>query len=215
MTLRFQNVSKTFNNRKVLDRMSRSFSAGLYALHGANGIGKSTLLSILAGILEPDSGDIDINGCSLRGSPETAKASLSYVPDDCPVYPFMRGRELLEFVSQAKHAAVTPEVESLIDQFGLRQYLDTRFGQMSLGTQKKMMLAAAWVGAPAVLLLDEPSNGLDRATREVLIGRLRDMSPRAAVLMSTHDADFATAVGAEIIPFAALQDMGADAGETR
>ena len=215
MMLRFDNVSKSFNKRKVLDGMSRNFPTGLYALHGSNGIGKSTLLAILAGILAPDSGAIDIDGCSLLGSPEAAKAKLSFVPDDCPVYPFMRGRELLQFVAQAKRVTVTQKVEDLIDQFGMRHYLDTRFGQMSLGTQKKMMLAAAWIGEPSVLLLDEPSNGLDGATRDVLIARLRDMGRNAVVLMSTHDADFATAVGAEVIAFASLQGAGTPVGAAR
>ncbi len=206
MTLRFHHISKAFGNRKVLDDASHAFEPGLYALHGPNGIGKSTLLSILAGILEPDAGRIEVDGHDLRAAPRAAKARLSYVPDECPVYPFMTGHELLDFVARAKQTTVGPEVGVLLDCFGLRPYLATRFGQMSLGTQKKTMLAAAWIGAPAVLLMDEPSNGLDQATRDVLIGRVRELRERAVVLMSTHDADFARSVGAEVLPFAVLHE---------
>ncbi|PUE53060.1 ABC transporter ATP-binding protein [Limnohabitans sp. 2KL-17] len=202
--LRFQDVSKTFGYRKVLDRMSHAFGHGLYALHGPNGVGKSTLLSILAGIQEPDAGEIEIAGHNLRRTPLAAKAALSYVPDECPIYPFMTGRELLEFVARAKGASIDPDIEALVDSFALEPHLDSRYGQMSLGTQKKTLLAAAWIGRPTVMLMDEPSNGLDLATREVLMTRLRYMRERTLVLISTHDAEFAHGIGAQVLPFSEL-----------
>lgn len=205
MTLRFHDISKAFGHRKVLDRVGHAFAPGLYALHGPNGIGKSTLLTILAGIQAPDAGTVRIDGHDLLAEPVRAKARLAFVPDDCPVYPFMRGRDLLDLVAQAKHTRVDARVDALVARLGLQPHLPTRFGQMSLGTQKKMLLAAAWIGHPAVLLLDEPSNALDQATRGVLIEELGALRDRAVVLMSTHDADFARVVGAEIIPFERLQ----------
>lgn len=205
MTLRFHNLAKSFGNRKVLDGASHAFGTGLYALQGPNGVGKSTLLSILAGILEPDGGEIEVAGHSLRTAPAKAKAHLSYVPDECPIYPFMTGYELLQLVAQAKCTSIGPDVTSLLERFALTPYLETRFGQMSLGTQKKTMLAAAWVGQPRVMLLDEPSNGLDFATRDVLIERLCEMRERALVLISTHDDEFVQGIGAELLPFSRLQ----------
>ena len=205
MSLSFHRVSKAFGRSKVLEGASHTFAPGLYALHGPNGIGKSTLLSILAGILEPDEGEVHIDGHSVQNDPVAAKARLSYVPDECPIYPFMTGRELLQFIARAKRTAISPEVEALIDRFRLHPYLDTRFGHMSLGTQKKTMLVAAWIGSPAVLLMDEPSNGLDQATRDVLAECLQALRERCVVLMSTHDAEFARMVGAGVIPFAELR----------
>ncbi|WP_265257241.1 ABC transporter ATP-binding protein [Verminephrobacter aporrectodeae] len=204
MTLRFHNISKTFGYQKVLDRVSYAFGTGLYALHGSNGIGKSTLLSILAGILEPDAGEIEVAGHSLHSAPLEAKARLSYVPDKCPIYPFMTGCELLQFVARAKGTSICPDVEALVESFALGAYLNTRFGQMSLGTQKKTMLASAWIGQPSVMLMDEPSNGLDLATRDVLIARIRQMREKALILISTHDAEFAQSTGAEVLPFSKL-----------
>ena len=204
MSLRFYNLSIAFGHRKVLDRLSYSFDSGLYALHGPNGVGKSTLLSILAGILEPDAGEVEIAGHSLHRAPLKAKARLSYVPDECPIYPFMTGRELLQFVARAKGASICPDVEALVERFSLTAYLDVLFGQMSLGTQKKIMLASAWIGRPSVILMDEPSNGLDLATRDVLMARIRQMDGKALVLISTHDAEFARGIGAQVLPFAKL-----------
>lgn len=212
VTLRFHDVSKSFGHRKVLDKASYAFGTGLYALHGPNGIGKSTLLAVLAGILEPDAGEIEIEGHALRSSPRAAKKRLSYVPDECPVYPFMTGRELLEFVARAKGTSIAPDVAALVESLALGPYLDTRFGQMSLGTQKKTMLASAWIGRPAVMLMDEPSNGLDVVTRDVLIARVREMRGHTLVLMSTHDAEFAQSVGAELLAFSSLNGPGQEAG---
>lgn len=205
MTLRLRDISKAFGHRKVLDRVSYAFTPGLYALHGPNGIGKSTLLTILAGIQVPDAGSVEIDGIDLLAAPERAKARLAFVPDDGPVYPFLTGRDLLDLVASAKRARLEPRTDALIDRLGLRPHLTTRFSQMSLGTQKKTLLAAAWIGNPSVVLMDEPSNALDQVTRGVLIEALKALRNSTVVVMSTHDADFARAVGAEIIPFASLQ----------
>lgn len=202
--LRFEQLSKSYGGMPVLDRLSRHFTPGAYALRGPNGIGKSTLLRVLAGVTEPDSGGIWIDGVQMDAVSGTAKARLAYAPDECPAYPFMTGRELLDFVAWAKCCAVSAEVLGIVERFGLDRHLCTRCGAMSLGTQKKLMLAASWIGNPAVLLFDEPSNGLDVDARSVLIALLRAKARDAVALISTHDHGFAQAVGAEVIEFAAL-----------
>jgi ABC-2 type transport system ATP-binding protein len=199
--LRFEGICKSYGGRTVLDAIGHRFAPGAHALAGPNGIGKSTLLRVLAGVVEPDGGAVWVDGLALRDTPETAKARLSYVPDECPVYPFITGRELLAFVAYAKRCPLTPQVLGIAAGFGLARHLDTRCGGMSLGTQKKLMLAAAWIGEPAVLLLDEPSNGLDVDSRALLVDLLRRKSRDAVVLMSTHDRAFAEAAGAVTLAF--------------
>ncbi|KAF1047447.1 MAG: putative ABC transporter ATP-binding protein YxlF [Xylophilus sp.] len=203
--LRVHEVSKAFGRRTVLRQVSHSFAPGLHALQGPNGIGKSTLLTILAGIQAPDSGTVIVDGHDLLAAPVQAKARLAFVPDDGPVYPFLTGRDLLDLVAQAKRARVDARIARLIERLGLAPHLSTRFGQMSLGTQKKTLLAAAWIGQPAVLLLDEPSNALDAVARGVLIEELRALRGTTVVVMSTHDADFVGAVDADVLSFASLQ----------
>ena len=204
--LRFDNVSKSYGSRLVLQDRTGRFAPGAFALRGPNGIGKSTLLRVLAGVDEADGGDIVIDGRSLRAHPADAKARLSYAPDECPVYPFVTGRELLAFVAWAKRCAMSDNVGSIVERFGLGRHLDTRCGAMSLGTQKKLMLAAAWIGDPAVLLLDEPSNGLDADARAVLIDLLAAQRETSVVFMSTHDKAFAEAIGAAVVEFETLID---------
>jgi len=204
--LHFDNLSKSYGSRRVLQDRTGCFAPGAYALRGPNGIGKSTLLRVLAGVDEADGGDIVIDGRSLRAHPADAKARLSYAPDECPVYPFVTGRELLAFVAWAKRCAMSDKVGGIVERFGLGRHLDTRCGAMSLGTQKKLMLAAAWIGEPAVLLLDEPSNGLDADARAVLIDLLAAQRETSVVLMSTHDKAFADAIGAAVVEFETLTD---------
>lgn len=203
--LSFHDISKAYGSKQVLSGISYQFGHGVYALHGPNGIGKSTLLSILAGIVAADAGRVLIDGYDLERQPLAAKARLAYVPDECPVYPFMTCAELLNLVASAKKGAVTQDINELVKQLGLTSHLGTRFGEMSLGTQKKAMIAASWIGNPAVTLMDEPSNGLDRAARGVLIERVLQSSANRVILISTHDAEFAHAAGAHVIPFEALQ----------
>jgi ABC-type multidrug transport system ATPase subunit len=207
--LRFDKVNMAFGSKQVLQNLSRHFSCGVFALQGPNGIGKTTLLCVLAGIVQPDTGEIWVAGHSLQGEELAAKALLSYVPDECPIYPFMTGRELLKFVARAKQCEVEPAVWELVSNFGLLAHLDTPFGKMSLGTQKKTMLAAAWIGAPVVVLMDEPNNGLDHRARLLLIDLIKAKSEHSVMLLSTHDADFVSAVGATKVPFDQLAEREA------
>jgi ABC-2 type transport system ATP-binding protein len=204
--LRFEKVSKSYGSKPVLQALSGRFERGAFALRGPNGIGKSTLLRVLAGVVECDAGAAWIDGVPLHIDPVAAKARLAYAPDECPVYPFVTGRELLAFVAYAKRCDVSPAVLDIVERFGLGRHLDTRCGAMSLGTQKKLMLAAAWIGEPAVLLFDEPSNGLDADARMLLIELLQAKSAHAVVLVSTHDVTFAQAIGARVIEFDQLKD---------
>lgn len=203
--LRFEGICKSYGGHPVLQDLGRTFGAGAFALRGPNGIGKSTLLRVLAGVVEADRGAVWIADKPLHADPVAAKSRLAYAPDECPVYPFLTGRDFLAFVAWAKRCALAPGVLDVVEAFGLARHLDTRCGDMSLGTQKKLMLAASWIGEPAVLLLDEPSNGLDADARALLLALLAGRSRSATVLMSTHDHAFAAALGAEVIEFDTLR----------
>lgn len=206
--LHFEKLCKSFGSKSVLDNATASFGPGIFALRGPNGIGKSTLLRVLAGIVKPDSGMIQVGPHSLRDSPLLAKARLSYVPDECPVYPFMSGREFLKFVAYAKRCDISADVFRIVENLGMAPHLDTRMSDMSLGMQKKTMLVAAWIGEPLVMLLDEPSNGLDVAARELVIGLVKASRLSRTILISTHDEYFIAGLEAKVITFESLLQDG-------
>ena len=206
-----EGLSASYEAHEVFRSLDCAFATGVHALRGTNGIGKSTLLRVLAGAQPADAGRVWIDRIDLMQAPEDAKGRLSYVPDESPIYPFMTGEELLHFIAAVKRTRIDAAVDSLIRAFDLTRHLHTRFDAMSLGTRKKMMLCAAWIGAPSVLLLDEPSNGLDLASRDHLIRLLRHWGRESAILFSAHDEEFVSACGATVIDMRSLLDSGQSA----
>ncbi|MDH4275297.1 MAG: ABC transporter ATP-binding protein [Gammaproteobacteria bacterium] len=194
-------MSKAYGNKRVCQKISYEFSTGVYAIRGPNGVGKTTLLKILAGVLNADSGTVWIDQYSMQDAPLSARARLAYVPDECPVYPFLTGMEFLRFVAYAKQCELPPELREIIEVFGLTDHLATKFSDMSLGTHKKTMLASAWIGNPSAIILDEPSNALDASARNALVTQLNVARHDRTVLISTHDAEFIAAIGAKVILF--------------
>jgi ABC-2 type transport system ATP-binding protein len=201
-----EGLAASYQGHEIFRSLDCAWATGVHALRGTNGIGKSTLLRLLAGAQPAGAGRIWIDGIDLMQAPENAKRRLSYVPDESPIYPFMTGDELLHFVAAAKRSPIDAAVDDLIAAFDVGPHLRTRFDAMSLGTRKKLMLCAAWIGAPRVLLLDEPSNGLDFASRNHLVRLLRKWGRQGTVLFTAHDEEFVSASGAAVIEMVALLD---------
>lgn len=194
----------TVRGRTVFDGIALDLGPGVHALRGENGIGKSTLLRLLARAQPLEAGRAVIDGIDLTQAPEAARRRLGYVPDESPVYPFMTGEDLLRFVAAARRVTVGAGLRAMLDGFGLERHLRTRFDAMSLGTRRKMLLCAAWIGSPPVLLLDEPSNGLDPEARDYLADLLRRAGEEKMVLFSSHDVEFMAACGATSIEMRSL-----------
>jgi ABC-2 type transport system ATP-binding protein len=202
--LRCEGLAASYDGREIWSAVNLALGAGTFALQGHNGSGKSTLLRLLAGGQKLERGNVWIDGLSLRDDPISARARLSYAPDESPVYPFMTGGEFLRFIAAARRVACDPRLDPFARGLGLLPYLDTRFGAMSLGMQKKMLLCAAWLGDPRVILLDEPSNGLDVAARDCLAGQIVASAEKKTILYASHDADFVAATGASIVSMTSI-----------
>jgi len=205
ITLKVRDLCKAYEGRVVLHRLSFEWiGPGMLCVNGPNGSGKSTLLSLLGGADEPDQGDIFVQGADLMSGREDALSRLSYIPDGCPVYPFITGVEWLEFVRAARRPA-SWNAPAIAQAFGLDPYLDTRFGAMSLGTARKFMIAAG-LGSPApVVVLDEPTNGLDAASLGVLRGQLRARAASGLVVLCCHDVQEQHALGARCVELLGLE----------
>ena len=205
MTLLFaRDLAVAYDGRRIFSGVDLDLGPGVYALTGRNGTGKSTLLRLLAGAQRPARGQISIAGHDLVRQPIAARRQLSYAPDENPAYPFMTGGDVLRLVAAAKSTAPGPVVDSLVAAFGLAPFLDERVDALSLGTQKKLLLAATWVGAPDVILLDEPSNGLDAPSRDALVARIGVDSARAVILFASHEAEFVADTGATVLALDSL-----------
>ena len=203
-------LGASYEGRKVFEAVSFRYPAGVHALIGANGIGKSTLLRVLAGAQAADEGEVSIVGRSLTREPREARQCLGFAPAESSIYPFMTGEELLHLLGAAKRTGIDALVEGLVDDFGLRPHLSKRFDALSLGTQKKIMLCAAWIGAPKVVILDEPGNGLDPGSRDRLVDLVLLWGRENMVLFATHDLDFAAACRATITDMALLCDQAGE-----
>lgn len=189
--VRASSVSKSYDNKLVLDDVSLEASAGeLVGLVGANGGGKTTLLRLLTGTLHSDAGRVSV----LSAQPpydEMTRKRIGYVPQQLSLYAGMTVRENLRFyadVYAVEHADRT--INQVACRFDLDQFLDKRVGDLSGGWARVAQLAASLVYAPQVLLLDEPTAGLDASMRARFWSFLRDYSNEGnVVVISTHDLD--------------------------
>src|SRR5690606_6270973 len=185
------------------------FGPGCVALCEEDSSGKSSLLSIIAGVLAPDEGEVWIDGHSLMQAPQQARARLAWVPDDCLAVPELTGRGLLAQVAAEKQAPLDAAVFDLADRLGLTPHLDKRFEQMSTGTRRKVYLTAAALGDPAVIVADGPGNGLDMQARLAVADQYRQWGQDRVVLFASHDAGLVRASGAQTVQVAALRQAAA------
>ncbi len=158
--LAVRDLQKRLGGRRVLDQLSLDCDAGtITAIVGPNGAGKSTLLAILAGVMEPDAGSVDIDGASITRQRTRARARLGYVPEAADPPPHLTVDELIALVVALRRAA--PLAAEIRQQLGTEPLGHQRIDRLSLGERRRACLAAALVGDPGLLVLDEPTNGLD------------------------------------------------------
>jgi ABC-2 type transport system ATP-binding protein len=202
--LRFENLCKHYGERTIFQGLHCSVDAGCVALNDESGSGKSILLSILAGEIEADAGEVWLGGHSLRSAPVAARAALAYVPDDCLPGSMEIGRDFLERIATERQTALDSRVLELADRFGLTAHLEKRFEQMSFGTRKKIFLTAASIGQPAVVIADEPGGGLDAPARGVLVELFNLLGQDRVVFFTSYDAALTSACEAKVVSFADL-----------
>lgn len=188
--LRISGLSKSFD-RPVLSELELTVRAGeFYVLLGPNGAGKTTILRLVAGLLRPDSGAIEVLGFDTSRQPIAAKRLVAWVSDEPMVYDRLTPLEYLEFVAglwEVDAETATTRAAELISSLGLEPYAHQRCGGFSKGMLQKVALAGALIHAPRLIILDEPLTGLDagsaRIVKDVLLERVRE---GATVLMTTH-----------------------------
>jgi ABC-2 type transport system ATP-binding protein len=185
-----ENLSKWYGPRQALKGLSFSIAPGeVVGLLGPNGSGKTTTLRILTGYLRPTSGRALVGGVDALEDPAGLRAQIGYVPEDIPLYNNMRVAEFLRFMAQLKGLSPTAAaraVEEVSERLELRSYIDVLIGKLSRGYRQRVALAQALVSDPRVLIMDEPTNGLDPyqiiSTRELV----RSLAGVKTVLIASH-----------------------------
>ena len=197
MKLAVRGLCKRLASRPVLRDLHIDCSGGdCVVVLGENGSGKSTLLRLLAGIFEPDSGQIQIDGNELRGGGVLARQQLGYVPDASDPLPDLTVREFLSLVAALKQAP-QPAL-ALQSRLHVDATLDQRLGSLSFGQRKRACLLAASIGDPWLWLLDEPSNGIDPEGVALIQQLLSERQQRGqATVLASNDQPFAAALSAQ------------------
>lgn len=173
----------------AVDGLSLRIRPGeVYGLLGPNGAGKTTTLRMLATLLEPDGGQATIAGASLRDDPLGVRERLAYVPAEAGLPDRLTGREVVRLFARIQGVANPVQTaDELLEQMGAMPYADRPCGELSTGMKRRVVLARALVHRPAVLLLDEPTDGLDvPGRREVLALVRRQAEAGSAVVLSSH-----------------------------
>jgi ABC-2 type transport system ATP-binding protein len=190
---------KRFGDKLAVDDVSFQVRAGeIFGFLGPNGAGKTTTLKMIVGLLHPTSGVVRVGGFDMVRQPLQAKAVCGYVPDEPNLYAKLSGRELLNFMGDLyglDQARSARRSEELLRLFNLSDAADNTIDSYSHGMKQKTSLAAALVHDPRVLILDEPTVGLDPKSARLIKDILRQMAERgAAVMLSTHILEIAQAM---------------------
>jgi ABC-type multidrug transport system ATPase subunit len=191
MELTIRGVSKSYaNGVQALRDVSLTIPAGMYGLLGPNGAGKSTLMRILATLQEPDSGSIRLGGVDLVERKDEVRRTLGYLPQEFGVYPRASAEELLDHFALLKGIGARRDrgrvVEALLRQVNLWEVRRQKLGGYSGGMKQRFGVAVALLGDPGLMIVDEPTAGLDPAERVRFLNLLSELGENSVVLLSTH-----------------------------
>ncbi len=188
--IEIQHLTKRYGSITAVDDLSCTIEKGkLYGLLGVNGAGKTTTMNMITGALAPTSGRITVCGCDLAADPTAAKRHIGYLPEIPPLYPDFTVREYLTFVGDAKKIARTElssAVASVIDKTGLSANADRLIRNLSKGYCQRIGIAQALLGSPGILILDEPTVGLDPRQIVEIRALIRKIAKDHTVILSSH-----------------------------
>lgn len=190
MSILIENLTKTYGTQRAVDGISLAVQPGeVVGFLGPNGAGKSTTMKLATGYLQPDAGHIHIAGYNVATAPMQVRRQLGYLPEHNPLYPDQYVREFLGFIGKLNGMSgslLRRRTEEVIEQVGLTPEAHKPIGALSKGYRQRVGLAQALIHDPAVLILDEPSTGLDPNQISDIRQLIRHIGQQKTVLFSTH-----------------------------
>ncbi|HPO66808.1 MAG TPA: ATP-binding cassette domain-containing protein [Paludibacteraceae bacterium] len=189
MSITISHLSKSFGKQKVLNNISFEIKQGdIVGFLGPNGAGKTTTMKIITGALPYREGSVKVDGWEVKEQPLKTKSLIGYLPEQNPLYAEMYVKEYLLFVASlyGLRKNKNEKIDKLIDVVGLRPEFKKRIGQLSKGYRQRVGLAQALIHDPKVLILDEPTTGLDPNQLEEIRELIRSLGKNKTVLLSTH-----------------------------
>ena len=194
MELKITSLSKRYpNGVQALDGVSLEIGAGMFGLLGPNGAGKSTLMRIVATLQEADSGSVDLDGIDVLHQKDRLRQVLGYLPQEFGLYPKVSAVKLLDHFAELKGIASAKDrrvlVEALLRQTNLWDARNQRLGTFSGGMKQRFGIAQALIGNPKLIIVDEPTAGLDPEERVRFHNLLSEIGEHVIVILSTHIVD--------------------------
>ncbi|OQP50734.1 gliding motility-associated ABC transporter ATP-binding subunit GldA [Niastella yeongjuensis] len=190
MSIEVKNLTKIYGEQKAIDNVTFTVNKGeIVGFLGPNGAGKSTTMKIITGYLQPDGGEAIVSGIAVKEQPLQAKATIGYLPEANPLYYDQYVREYLDFIADVHGVPAKSKkerIESVIQTVGLSLESNKKIGQLSKGYKQRVGLAAALIHDPEVLILDEPTTGLDPNQIVEIREVIKNLGQNKTVLFSSH-----------------------------
>ncbi|MCM1309129.1 MAG: ATP-binding cassette domain-containing protein, partial [Butyrivibrio sp.] len=209
MEIRIINLSKQYGKKKALDGFGCVLEKGMNILLGPNGAGKTTLMNGIADAIKVTSGEILYNGENIYGMGEKFRAKLGYLPQNLEFYDYFTGRDILEYFAKLKKLKKgSYDTDALLETVNLTEAADLKCGGYSGGMKRRLGIATAILGDPEVIILDEPTAGLDPKERHVLKDNLKRLAENKIIIMATHIISDAEDIGDKIVLVKSGKNIG-------
>ena len=202
MKLSFENISKLYGDTVALQQIDLTLGSGVYGLLGPNGAGKTTLMRIMTDLLAPSTGRVLLDGQDIAVMGAAFRKKLGYLPQDFGVYPNFTAEQFLLYIARLKGLSkfdAKRQTDNLLRMVGLEDKKQKKLKGFSGGQRQRVGIAQALLGNPEILVLDEPTAGLDPEERIRFRGIISELSQQKIVLLSTHIVSDLEAVANEII----------------
>ena len=198
-SIKISNLTKKYECITAVDNVSiTTYPSQIIALLGPNGAGKSTLMNIIVGFLAPTSGDVHIFDTNIANNPIIAKQNIGFLPEGSPLYSDMSVKKFISYMAELK-SQPTKEIQRVMNLANIENVANQKIETLSKGYKRRVGFALSIIGDPPILILDEPTDGLDPNQKEHMLNLIQEMSKDKTIIISTHLLDEAQSIANRIL----------------